>query len=698
MYKKVVITILIFVSTISYVICQSQPICILDLTTKNTETSQGNLFSAKHLLKSAGFSFTVSDSVNLAIQSKIILSSSNIESYSFNQAERDSLKNFVLNGGIWIATNNKDTSLNSCFGITKTNFNTQRFYLNFKPDFDSTIFQLFNEPYELQIRFGDTSEYNNCIGTRSYTVSTADTLALYETGEVAITHHTFGLGHNYLLGTQFKEIILRPQVKEDYGANREFSNGFDPAQDVYMFLLSGIIKKHLNYIVYKHTAYCNFNSTLVITHDVDATTSMELFDDYASYEKANQISSTYLITTHYVHDKLAQNFFDGYEDDILKVYNMGHNIQSHSVSHMPDFDNELIVPMGSPGNTRYTYTPYFNGTQSTNTTVFGEAEVSRDLLSNIIGQPIKAFRSGYLAIPDYLFNVLDSLKYEMSSCHSANDVMSNVPFFAHTNLDMYGKETQVLEIPNTISDVFRDDPISETNYFNKVQIWKSSFDKNHQNNLSTVLLIHPNRYFKLYAEQLLIQSLPENCFITNLEQYGDFWKNRDSTNIKTRILNDTLFINLSLKAENINEHLSFIVNNGRDFQKIFIYDKDSTLLNYVQSNWNTNDIIIHRNCYRPNYSTYTINETPSTNEVYIHPNPSEKNEAWLHFNLMEEAEVSMSIFDTKGSLVSEPYKQIEFNLGSYDLILPYQQLNKGIYLIKLQINSEVYHLKWILIE
>lgn len=696
---KVLIFIFTFILFLTNTIhSQIKPICILDLTKKNTEATKGNLFSAGHILKSAGFSFTTTDSVNIALQSKIIFSTSNIEAYTFNQLERDSLRNFLLRGGIWIATNNKDTLLNDCFGISATSFNTNRFYLNFNTNYDATIFELFDEAYEKQIRFGDTADYATCIGTRAFTVNTADILATYETNEVAATHNVFGLGHNYQLGTQLKEVILRPQVKEDYHANRDFSNGFEPAQDVYVFLIAGIIKKHLPNIVYKHTSYCNYKSTLVITHDVDATSSMEMFDDYASYEKLNNISSTYMITTHYNHDKLAKNFFDGYENDILRVFEMGHDIQSHSVSHMPDFDVESIVPMGSPGNNRYNYLPYYNGSTSSNTTVFGETEVSRDLLSGITNKQVSIFRPGYLAFPNYLINVLDSLKYSFSSSHSSNNVMTNFPFFSHTDLEMDGRLTKVLEIPNTISDVLKDDPINQSNYLSKVDIWKSSFDKNHNNNLSTVLLIHPTRYYKLHAQQLLIQSLPQSSIITNLEEFGNFWKNRDSLEFTTHTQGDTLLIQLSLNINELDEHISFVINNGKGFSKIKVFDKNSALINYTQSNWNTNDVIIHNTCERPAYNSYTISATPSINNVSINPNPSDKSGAWLHFELMEESEVTISIYDAKGSIVAEPYISSKYNLGIHDLALPYQTLSKGVYALRVNIGTEVYKLKWVLVE
>jgi hypothetical protein len=344
--RKLSLTCLFFLWLAS-AFAQTNSICLLDLTTKNSESTKGNLFSLEHILKSAGYSYTITDSVNLSIKYNLILTTSNLESTTFNASERDSLIKFVKQGGVLVSTNNKDNLLNICFGISATSFNYTRFYINFQTNEDAFIFKYFDDANEKQIRLGDTADYTSIIGTRAFTPTTADTLALYETNEVAATHNSYFSGHTYMLGTQYKEVILRAQVKQDYGASRAFSNNFEPAQDVYIMLISGIIKKHLPYAVNKHTAPCGFKSALVITHDVDATTSISYLENYANYERTNNIKSTYLVTTHYMHDGLAKNFFDGFEGNIRNVFNMGHDIQSHSVSHVPDFDDENVVHIGS---------------------------------------------------------------------------------------------------------------------------------------------------------------------------------------------------------------------------------------------------------------------------------------------------------------------------------------------------------------
>src|SRR4051812_40578688 len=78
-------------------------ISVLDVTSKNAESTQGNLFSCEHILHTAGYSYSVTDSMNVAIKSKIVFITSNIESTTFIQKERDSLRSFVKRGGVLIA-------------------------------------------------------------------------------------------------------------------------------------------------------------------------------------------------------------------------------------------------------------------------------------------------------------------------------------------------------------------------------------------------------------------------------------------------------------------------------------------------------------------------------------------------------------------------------------------------------------------
>jgi hypothetical protein len=60
-----------------------------------------------------------------------------------------------------------------------------------------------------------------------------------------------------------------------------------------------------------------------------------------------------------------------------------------------------------------------------------------------------------------------------------------------------------------------------------------------------VLLIHPNRGYKLDAEQSFVEQLPSDVAIVSTEAFGQFWKNRLSTGVETDRQGETLTIQLT---------------------------------------------------------------------------------------------------------------------------------------------------------
>jgi len=370
--KQKTFTLLLFIFLSITCFSQKNRIAIFDLTLRNAEANDGNKFSIEHLLKVSGLPYFVTDSVNLALQSKLIICSSNIEPTSFSQIEKDSLITFVQNGGHLLVTQLKDTILFPFFGVSDYQYGTNRYEYHWQLDSTNSAYRWLNEDNEKKIRLADTS-YAASLNTRSYMLTSATALATFEDNTPAFIKNNYGQGTTYVLGINWKDIVLRNQVGAHYKAARSYSNDFEPGTDVFMLFIKALYAKHNNYAVWKHTSGLNSKSSLIITHDVDATSAIkDIMNDFASYEKSNNIKSTYFITTHYMHDSLAKNFWNGYTPDLINVKNKGHEIASHSVSHVPDFDNESIVPEGTCGNTELSYQPFYNGMLSTNVTVCGE--------------------------------------------------------------------------------------------------------------------------------------------------------------------------------------------------------------------------------------------------------------------------------------------------------------------------------------
>ena len=106
---------------------QSRRVALLDMTARNLEPTDGNLFSANHLLVIAGIDFFNTTNVNVAVQSGMIVCSSNIENFSFSQTERDTLTAFVNRGGVLAVCSLKDSLLFSLFGVNDYQYSTNHY-------------------------------------------------------------------------------------------------------------------------------------------------------------------------------------------------------------------------------------------------------------------------------------------------------------------------------------------------------------------------------------------------------------------------------------------------------------------------------------------------------------------------------------------------------------------------------------------
>jgi len=660
-------------------------IALLDLTQRNGESTDGNRFSAEHALKVAGIPYFVTDSVNLALRSSLILCSSNIEPTTFFQSERDSLRAFVQRGNTLFITNLKDTALYSLFGVRDYQYSTQRYEMRWLHAASDPLFRWLDDPMEIDLKLGDTS-YSDVIGTRGYDVTTAQALAKFEDDSAAACVNGYGQGHAVLLGLAWKDVILRNQMAQHFDAARSFSNGFEPQSDVFMLFLRAVYAKYNPWAVWKHTSGLNSRSTLIITHDVDATTGMQGMNDFAGYEAANDIRATYFVTTHYMHDSLAKDFYTIFTDELALVRGKGHELSSHSVSHVPDFDDESIVPQGNCGNTELTYRPFWNGISSSGVSVCGEVEVSKLLLERDLGVGVRSFRAGYLAYNDKIINALEDNGYSYNSSQSANNVLSAFPFQAHKDLSMSGAISSVYEIPNTISDVFHDDPIWEGNYLQKAMQWTDVVARNANNNAPSVLLIHPNRRWKIDGEQYLLRHMPAGQRVRPFDQFGDYWRARESCAFGTRLLNDSVLLVTILNSSlPLHPDMSFVVNDGQSLFQILVQDENGNPIPLLRSPWEGNDLILHSENFDERYDLFTLNVAENFSLAAPYPNPF-TDETSLLLELMEGAHVRLDLFDPSGRWVAQAVNENLF-VGPNTLRISRGTLGQGLYFFRLNVGG-----------
>lgn len=665
----------------------SRIVALLDLTLKNAETSDAELYSARYILKTAGIPFIVTTDINIAKNYGTVLASSKFDLTTFTPPEKDSIISYVNRGGVLIAPNVKDPYFNNLFGVSANLNSNVRYLVKFNSFLNDPSFKWLNDTMEQTISLGRNT-YTAVINSRNYTTAGALSLAVFDDNTTAITKKVYGAGTAYALGFSLKNLIVTNQQNLDFNAQRFFSNGFEPTSDALMLFVKGIYLAHAPRALWLHTSPYNSKTSLMITHDIDATSAYDTMHYYSDYENLMGIKASYFFTTHYINDALLSDFYNlNSIPKVQEVLNKGHIAGSHSVGHFPDFDDESVFPLGVLGNTSANYLPYNFGTGSTTAgSVLGETEVSKKLLDSNFGLNIKTFRAGYLCFNDKIINALDTTGYTNSTTLSAADVLTNFPFQQRKDRSTSGMLTNVWEYPMTISDVFNSNPISTTNYPQKVAAWLDVINRNMANNAPNVLLIHPTRLYKLTAQQNLLSALPAGVFVTNLDKFADYWQKRDQIAFTSRISNDTLFITVPAAQLPLDPMLSFVVDKGQLLTHIKAQDEFGNPITVIRSNFNTNDIILHFENY-PALGIRSYSELPA-NKLFINcfPNPSNSN-CNFDFRLDKTSKVKLEITDMLGNEIATLIEN-SLNEGWQSVPFNTSNLSTGIYFYKLTVDSK----------
>jgi hypothetical protein len=281
----------------------TRTVALLDITERNNEESQAEYIAAHHSLKVAGIPFISTTDIALALQYRIIILSSKLQPFTFRDSEKDSIYEFVEQGGILISPSMLDEEFHELFGITRARETDTHFKILFNTTSDAILFQSLDDDFEKTISLGSPQQLST-ITSCYYTNSGGTVLGRYENNRIAVIRNNYGTGTAYALGFSFKPLILNNQLNRDYEANRVY-DGFEPTSDAVMLFIRGIITKHIPNSVWLHTSPYNSKSSFLITHDIDASNAIDSMSYFADYESKAGISATYFITTKYFADRFA---------------------------------------------------------------------------------------------------------------------------------------------------------------------------------------------------------------------------------------------------------------------------------------------------------------------------------------------------------------------------------------------------------
>lgn len=526
---------------------------LLDLSQQNAYNEKEgehsrNVYSAQYLINLAGMPYAVATNVTEAIaQANMIVCASPFKQSTLTASEIQLLKKWVEQGGVFVAPAITNTNSHLCdlFGLESVAYSKERRAFTWREEYlHEQELSYFDEPEERTVSLGRArSTTVESIKTYGYQPATAEAMAYFDSTNVAaVLRHRIGQGVIYTFGILWRDVVQRSQLGKNTTATRITSNGFEPSADIYAFFLRSLHAKINPVSVWKYTIPQGYESVLIPTHDCDSRTAYDEMYWVSEYEKSLGVSAHYFLTVHYFRDQgYLSDFYNAEtKPKAQRLLVDGHTVGSHSVCHFPDFSNTNLFPATVVTKEAYAASAHHDKaigiTQGGST--WAELGLSKLIIEDDLGNRVRSFRSGHLCMNKHMPMVQKAVGYTFSSCYASCNVLSQFPFHERMGNDWTGAQG-VLQIPLHISDVINANPMTDTAWNHAPDIWLKVLEKLQGNYAPTVLLIHPNRDWKMFAMRQLVETMDrEKVGLYNFEAYGDFWLAREKMSFNYTYLPD----------------------------------------------------------------------------------------------------------------------------------------------------------------
>jgi hypothetical protein len=206
-------------------------------------------------------------------------------------------------------------------------------------------------------------------------------------------------------------------------------------------------------------------------------------------------------------------------------------------------------------------------------TVLGEVAVSKELLDrDLPDQRTVSFRAGELAFPPRLVEALERTGYRYDSTFSANNIITNFPFFAFARNHLGARETAIVEIPVTVDD--SQGYLTPATVDRVTQAWTEIIEANRGNGAMTCILIHPtDAAAKLEVmRRLLDRYTREPVWIGTVAALGDFWRRRAAVGFRVEAGEPGWLVRLDQPAAALGADLALAVAATGD--PVRVVDRD----------------------------------------------------------------------------------------------------------------------------
>lgn len=484
---------------------------------------RSNWLELVHGLKAKGIPFVLTDQPERALRHQVILVYPILSGKVFSREVIQRLAAHPRQGGTLIVCGPIGGGLEEVFGIQEASESRTPSTLLFH-----------GEPWLLQggapdrhwtIPLRHPAGADPPIGVTRYRSSSATTLASYEDGLAGIVQRPIGPGWAMAVGVDIGYLLWRGHTLRAEGFSGSFNNRFTPATDGLLLLLEAVYRRGEPWAVTLDPTPDGRTMTVLLTHDVDAQTSMRNALTFAQEEQARGVRGTFFIQTKYVRDFNDEVFLtDQWIADMKTLAAMGMEIGSHTVAHSKVFDQ---FPMGTGTEQYPEYRPIVTGRLSARgATMLGELRVSKFLLETLAPRvTVRSFRAGELAYPLGLPQALVATGYHYNSTATANTALTHLPYrLMKDRMDTV--EVDQYEFPVAVEDE-DPPPLGER----LPDALKLAEQMSRYGGVLTVL-IHPNILdHKLRFEVGLIEALNATAWIGALDEFGAWWKGRDHVEV-----------------------------------------------------------------------------------------------------------------------------------------------------------------------
>lgn len=475
-----------------------------------------------HGFKSIGIPFTITNDVQQAVMHHTVMVYPIVSGRVLNREELRTLAAIPRNGGNLIGINVYG-GLNEVFDfdtVIANNSRSQLVMINDVPGVTDSM----THRHERYVRLTNQVDFPDKFPTNGYINAKYPIISYQEDGSTFLAYKDYGVGKAFAFGIDLGNYFLRYMNERGFNSYRSYANNFDGGIDVMLRILKKLYEQSPVGVTINTVPY-NKKVNIVITHDIDYSKSIVNAVKYGQMEKQLGVKATYFIQTKYIRDWNDDIFFNKSTIKyVQQLDDMGMEIGSHSVSHSRVFSK---FELGS-GKEKYPrYSPFVQDkTHTYNGSILGELRISKFLLENFISKAdVVSFRPGHLQNPFALSQAMEATGYLYSSCATANNVQTHLPFIRMYNRG-YSSECSIVEIPITIEDELGAPMLQRLD--SAIDVAKEISKYGGVMNI----LIHTDTLGqKIEFERQLINAIKDNAWIVTLRELGLWWKSRDKVDV-----------------------------------------------------------------------------------------------------------------------------------------------------------------------